>query len=57
VKYSDAALEAAVGLSAKHLKDLHLPDKRSTCSTEVGAAQKLLPATPSGVPVIEAGAG
>ena len=26
VTYTDAALEAAVALSAKHLKDLHLPD-------------------------------
>ena len=27
VKYTDEALEAAVSLSNRHLKDLHLPDK------------------------------
>jgi ATP-dependent Clp protease ATP-binding subunit ClpA len=43
VKYSDAALEAAVALSAKHLKDLHLPDKAIDVLDEAGAAQKLLP--------------
>jgi ATP-dependent Clp protease ATP-binding subunit ClpA len=53
VSYSDAALEAAVALSAKHLKDLHLPDKAIDVLDEVGAAQKLLPA-PERVPVIEA---
>ena len=45
VKYSDAALESAVALSAKHLKDLHLPDKAIDVVDEVGAAQKLLPAS------------
>jgi ATP-dependent Clp protease ATP-binding subunit ClpA len=44
VTYSDAALEAAVALSAKHLKDLHLPDKAIDVLDEAGAAQKLLPA-------------
>ncbi len=44
VKYSDAALEAAVSLSAKHLKDLHLPDKAIDVVDEAGAAQKLVPA-------------
>ncbi len=43
VTYSDAALEAAVTLSAKHLKDLHLPDKAIDVLDEAGAAQKLLP--------------
>jgi ATP-dependent Clp protease ATP-binding subunit ClpA len=43
VKYSDAALESAVALSAKHLKDLHLPDKAIDVVDEAGAAQKLLP--------------
>ncbi|MBI3050056.1 MAG: ATP-dependent Clp protease ATP-binding subunit ClpA [Acidobacteria bacterium] len=43
VKYSDAALESAVTLSAKHLKDLHLPDKAIDVLDEAGAAQKLLP--------------
>jgi ATP-dependent Clp protease ATP-binding subunit ClpA len=43
VDYTDAALEAAVTLSAKHLKDLHLPDKAIDVLDEAGAAQKLLP--------------
>ncbi|MBI2189041.1 MAG: ATP-dependent Clp protease ATP-binding subunit ClpA [Acidobacteria bacterium] len=43
VTYSDAALESAVTLSAKHLRDLHLPDKAIDVLDEAGAAQKLLP--------------
>jgi ATP-dependent Clp protease ATP-binding subunit ClpA len=43
VKYTDAGLEAAVSLSAKHLRDLHLPDKAIDVLDEAGAAQKLLP--------------
>jgi ATP-dependent Clp protease ATP-binding subunit ClpA len=43
VLYSDEALEAAVALSSKHLKDLHLPDKAIDVLDEAGAAQKLLP--------------
>ena len=43
VVYSDAALEGAVALSAKHLKDLFLPDKAIDVIDEAGAAQKLLP--------------
>jgi ATP-dependent Clp protease ATP-binding subunit ClpA len=43
VKYTDEALEAAVALSAKHLKDLHLPDKAIDVVDEAGAAQKLKP--------------
>ena len=43
VTYSDAALEGAVSLSARHLKDLHLPDKAIDVIDEAGAAQKLLP--------------
>ena len=43
VTYSDEALEAAVALSAKHLKELHLPDKAIDVLDEAGAAQKLLP--------------
>src|SRR3954463_14934826 len=43
VIYSDEALEAAVALSAKHLKDLHLPDKAIDVLDEAGAAQKLVP--------------
>jgi ATP-dependent Clp protease ATP-binding subunit ClpA len=42
VKYTDEGLEAAVSLSAKHLKDLHLPDKAIDVVDEAGAAQKLL---------------
>jgi ATP-dependent Clp protease ATP-binding subunit ClpA len=44
VTYTDEALEAAVALSAKHLKDLHLPDKAIDVIDEAGAAQKLVPA-------------
>jgi ATP-dependent Clp protease ATP-binding subunit ClpA len=44
VKYTDEGLEAAVSLSAKHLKDLHLPDKAIDVVDEAGAAQKLMPA-------------
>jgi ATP-dependent Clp protease ATP-binding subunit ClpA len=44
VTYTDAGLESAVALSAKHLKDLHLPDKAIDVLDEAGAAQKLLPA-------------
>src|SRR5688572_15335096 len=43
VTYTDAALESAVTLAAKHLKDLHLPDKAIDVLDEAGAAQKLLP--------------
>jgi ATP-dependent Clp protease ATP-binding subunit ClpA len=44
VTYTDEALEGAVSLSARHLKDLHLPDKAIDVLDEAGAAQKLLPA-------------
>jgi len=44
VKYTDEALEGAVSLSARHLKDLHLPDKAIDVLDEAGAAQKLLAA-------------
>jgi len=43
VRYTDAALDAAVALSAKHLRDLHLPDKAIDVLDETGAAHKLLP--------------
>jgi len=43
VQFTDEALEAAVSLSARHLKDLHLPDKAIDVVDEAGAAQKLLP--------------
>src|SRR5688572_20331126 len=45
VTYTDDGLESAVALSAKHLKDLHLPDKAIDVLDEAGAAQKLLPAS------------
>jgi ATP-dependent Clp protease ATP-binding subunit ClpA len=44
VKYSDEALEAAVSLSTRHLKDLHLPDKAIDVIDEAGAMAKLAPA-------------
>ncbi len=43
VKFTDEALQAAVALSAKHLKDLQLPDKAIDVVDEAGASQKLLP--------------
>ena len=46
VKYSDEALEAAVSLSTRHLKDLHLPDKAIDVIDEAGAMAKLAPASP-----------
>jgi ATP-dependent Clp protease ATP-binding subunit ClpA len=48
VKYTDSALESAVALSAKHLRDLHLPDKAIDVIDEAGAAQKLYPAEQRG---------
>jgi len=50
VTYSDEALEAAVTLSNRHLKDLHLPDKAIDVIDEAGAAARLAPA-----PVTEPG--
>jgi ATP-dependent Clp protease ATP-binding subunit ClpA len=44
VTYSDDAIRAAVLLSVRHLKDLHLPDKAIDVLDEAGAAQKLRPA-------------
>jgi ATP-dependent Clp protease ATP-binding subunit ClpA len=41
VTYPDATLEAAVSLSTRHLKDLHLPDKAIDVIDEAGAAKKL----------------
>ena len=43
VKYTDEALQASVALSARHLQDLHLPDKAIDVLDEAGAAQKLMP--------------
>jgi ATP-dependent Clp protease ATP-binding subunit ClpA len=57
VKYSDEAIAAAVSLSVRHLKDLHLPDKAIDVLDEAGAAQKLRPVelrtAVIGVPEIE----
>ena len=41
VTYPDDTLEAAVTLSTRHLKDLHLPDKAIDVIDEAGAAKKL----------------
>jgi ATP-dependent Clp protease ATP-binding subunit ClpA len=43
VKYAPEALEAAVRLSSRYLKDLALPDKAIDVLDEAGAALKLLP--------------
>src|ERR1043166_7754926 len=43
VHYSNAALHAAVELSAKHINDRKLPDKAIDVIDEVGAAVKILP--------------
>jgi ATP-dependent Clp protease ATP-binding subunit ClpA len=51
VTFTDDALAAAVALSAKHLKDLHLPDKAIDVLDEAGAAQKLLPEPQRAAPV------
>ena len=57
VKFSPEAIEAAVRLSARYLRDLLLPDKAIDVLDEAGAAQKLLPAKKRkkviGVPEIE----
>jgi ATP-dependent Clp protease ATP-binding subunit ClpA len=57
VTYSDDAVRAAVALSVRHLKDLHLPDKAIDVLDEAGAAQKLRPpelrVAEIGVPEIE----
>ena len=60
VTYPEDALEAAVTLSTRHLKDLHLPDKAIDVIDEAGAAKKLRvgrpPVSPDepapGVPVV-----
>jgi ATP-dependent Clp protease ATP-binding subunit ClpA len=41
VTYPDETIEAAVSLSTRHLKDLHLPDKAIDVIDEAGAAKKL----------------
>jgi ATP-dependent Clp protease ATP-binding subunit ClpA len=42
VKYSDAALEAAVELSARHMMGAHLPDKAIDIVDEAGAKVRLM---------------
>ncbi|HET9991225.1 MAG TPA: ATP-dependent Clp protease ATP-binding subunit ClpA, partial [Kofleriaceae bacterium] len=42
VKYSDAAIEAAVELSARHINDSHLPDKAIDVIDEAGAKVRLM---------------
>jgi len=53
VTYSDEAIEAAVSLSVRHLKDLHLPDKAIDVLDETGASVKLRPVDP---PTLASGA-
>jgi ATP-dependent Clp protease ATP-binding subunit ClpA len=43
VKYTDAAIEAAVELSARHISDSHLPDKAIDVIDEAGARARLMP--------------
>jgi ATP-dependent Clp protease ATP-binding subunit ClpA len=43
VTYSDAAIEAAVELSARHISDSHLPDKAIDVIDEAGARARLMP--------------
>lgn len=43
VRYSNAALQQAAELAAKHINDRFLPDKAIDVLDEVGAAQRLLP--------------
>jgi ATP-dependent Clp protease ATP-binding subunit ClpA len=43
VRYTNAALETAVHLSAKHITDRHLPDKAIDVMDEVGASRMLKP--------------
>jgi ATP-dependent Clp protease ATP-binding subunit ClpA len=43
VRFSDESIEAAVRLSARHLRDNFLPDKALDVMDETGAAQRLLP--------------
>jgi len=58
VKFAPEAVRAAVALSVRHLRELHLPDKAIDILDEAGAAQKLLPARRRkkviGVPEVEA---
>jgi ATP-dependent Clp protease ATP-binding subunit ClpA len=44
VRYTDAALDAAAELAARHIGDRHLPDKAIDVVDEAGAALRLKPA-------------
>jgi ATP-dependent Clp protease ATP-binding subunit ClpA len=55
VSYSDDALEAAVTLSARHLRDLHLPDKAIDVVDEAGASTRLGSAAAAPAPGATAG--
>ena len=50
VRYTDEALDAAVTLSARHLRELHLPDKAIDVIDEAGALAKLAPPPPDLAP-------
>lgn len=45
VRYTRAALRCAAELSARYINDRHLPDKAIDVIDEVGASQKILPAS------------
>jgi len=51
VSYTEDALEAAVTLSARHLRELHLPDKAIDVVDEAGASARLGAATAGGEPI------
>jgi ATP-dependent Clp protease ATP-binding subunit ClpA len=52
VKYSDAALEAAAKLAARHLRDIRLPDSAIDLIDEAGAVVRLKnPGSPDTLPV------
>jgi ATP-dependent Clp protease ATP-binding subunit ClpA len=53
VTFPDETLEAAVTLSSRHLKDLHLPDKAIDVIDEAGAAKKLSGASGAEVTVAD----
>ncbi len=55
VTYADETLEAAVTLSTRHLKDLHLPDKAIDVIDEAGAAKKLAVVNEPGAGIGEPG--
>jgi ATP-dependent Clp protease ATP-binding subunit ClpA len=44
IKYTDASLEAAAELSARHISGAHLPDKAIDVMDEAGSRARLLPA-------------